>query len=92
MTRSVLRAAQLEAAGADPVVCDLFDPDVVRAVMADASPDAVIHQVTALPARLDWGNPTWLCRKPRVSTGLSRAIIRGQHGRRPPVIVGVPRP
>ena len=25
MTRSVLRAAQLEAAGAEPVVCDVFD-------------------------------------------------------------------
>jgi nucleoside-diphosphate-sugar epimerase len=27
MTRLVLRAAQLEAAGADPVVCDVFDAD-----------------------------------------------------------------
>src|SRR5262249_49174936 len=30
MTRSVLRAAQLEAAGADPVVCDVFDADGMR--------------------------------------------------------------
>ena len=58
MTRSVLRAAQLEAAGADPVVCDVYDADGVRAAMAAASPDAVIHQLTSLPARLDWSSPS----------------------------------
>jgi 2-alkyl-3-oxoalkanoate reductase len=57
MTRSVLRATQLEAVGADPVVCDVFDADGVRAAMADASPDAIIHQLTSLPPRLDWSNP-----------------------------------
>jgi 2-alkyl-3-oxoalkanoate reductase len=75
MTRSVLRAAQLEAAGADPVVCDLFDADVVRAVMADASPDAVIHQVTALPARLDWGNPNLFNENNRVRTEGTRILV-----------------
>jgi nucleoside-diphosphate-sugar epimerase len=75
MTRSVLRAAQLEAAGADPVVCDLFDADVVRAVMADASPDAVIHQVTALPARLDWGNPDLFDGNNRVRTEGTRVLV-----------------
>jgi 2-alkyl-3-oxoalkanoate reductase len=75
MTRSVLRAAQLEAAGADPVVCDLFDADVVRAVMADASPDAVIHQVTALPARLDWGNPNLFDENNRVRTEGTRVLV-----------------
>jgi nucleoside-diphosphate-sugar epimerase len=57
MTRSVLRATQLEAAGADPVVCDVLDADGVRAEMAGAPPDAVLHQLTALPPRIDWGNP-----------------------------------
>jgi 2-alkyl-3-oxoalkanoate reductase len=75
MTRSVLRAAQLEAAGADPVVCDLFDADVVRAVMADASPDAVIHQVTALPARLDWGKPNLFDENNRVRTEGTRVLV-----------------
>jgi 2-alkyl-3-oxoalkanoate reductase len=68
MTRSVLRAAQLEAAGADPVVCDLFDADVLRAVVAEASPEVVIHQVTALPPRLDWGNPHVFDENNRVRT------------------------
>jgi nucleoside-diphosphate-sugar epimerase len=75
MTRSVLRAAQLDAAGADPVVCDLFDADVVRAVMADTSPDAVIHQVTALPARLDWGNPNLFDENNRVRTEGTRVLV-----------------
>src|SRR6476620_9379708 len=57
MTRSVLRAAQLEALGADPVVCDAFDADGVHAAMARASPEAVIHQLTALPPRIDWADP-----------------------------------
>ena len=75
MTRSVLRAAQLEAVGADPVVCDVFDADGVRAAMADASPDAVIHQLTALPARLDWGKPTVFDENNRVRTEGTRSLL-----------------
>jgi nucleoside-diphosphate-sugar epimerase len=57
MTRSVLRAAQLEAAGAAAVACDVYDADGVRAAMADCSPDAVIHQLTSLPPRIDFADP-----------------------------------
>jgi nucleoside-diphosphate-sugar epimerase len=75
MTRSVLRAAQLEAAGADPVVCDAFDADGVRAAMADASPEAVIHQLTSLPPRLDWGDPNVFDENNRVRTEGTRVLI-----------------
>ena len=75
MTRSVLRAAQLEAAGADPVVCDVFDADGVRAAMADASPDAVIHQLTALPPRLHWGDPDVFEATNRVRTDGTRILV-----------------
>jgi nucleoside-diphosphate-sugar epimerase len=75
MTRSVLRAAQLEAVGADPVVCDVFDADGVRAAMADASPEAVIHQLTALPARLDWGNPNVFDANNRVRVEGTRVLV-----------------
>jgi nucleoside-diphosphate-sugar epimerase len=68
MTRSVLRAAQLEVVGANPVVCDVFDAEGVRAAMAAASPEAVIHQLTALPARLDWSNPNLFDANNRVRT------------------------
>ena len=75
MTRSVLRAAQLEAVGAEPVVCDVFDADGVRAAMADASPDAVIHQLTSLPPRLDWGNPHVFDANNRVRTEGTRVLV-----------------
>jgi 2-alkyl-3-oxoalkanoate reductase len=75
MTRSVLRAAQLEAVGADPVVCDVFDAAEVRAAMAGAAPDAVIHQLTALPARLDWGNPSVFDQHNRLRTEGSRILV-----------------
>ena len=75
MTRSVLRAAQLEAAGADPVVCDVFDADGVRAAMADASPEAVIHQLTSLPPRLDWGDPGVFDANNRVRTEGTRVLV-----------------
>jgi nucleoside-diphosphate-sugar epimerase len=75
MTRSVLRAAELEAAGADPVVCDVFDADGVRAAMAGASPDAVIHQLTALPARIDWSDPNVFDANNRVRTEGTRNLV-----------------
>jgi 2-alkyl-3-oxoalkanoate reductase len=75
MTRSALRAAQLAAAGADPVVCDVFDADGVRAAMTDAAPDAVIHQLTALPARLDWGNPRVFDANNRVRIEGTRVLV-----------------
>jgi 2-alkyl-3-oxoalkanoate reductase len=75
MTRSVLRAAQIEAAGADPVVCDVFDVDGVRAAMADAPPDAVIHQLTVLPPRIDFGDPHVFDANNRVRTEGTRILL-----------------
>jgi 2-alkyl-3-oxoalkanoate reductase len=75
MTRSVLRAAQLEAVGVDPVVCDVFDIDEVGAAMAGASPEAVVHQLTALPARLDWKNPDLFHANNRVRTEGTRILL-----------------
>ena len=47
-TRSTARLAELEAAGARPIVIDAFDaPGLVAAVVA-ARPDVVIHQLTDL--------------------------------------------
>jgi nucleoside-diphosphate-sugar epimerase len=75
MTRSVLRAAQLEAVGADPVVCDVFDADGVRAAMADASPEMLINQLTSLPPRLHWGNPDVFDANNRVRTEGTRILV-----------------
>ncbi len=75
MTRSVLRAAQLEDRRAHPVVCDVFDADGVRAALAEASPEAVIHQITALPSRLDWGDPNVFDANNRVRTEGTRVLV-----------------
>ena len=52
MTRSVLRAAQLQAIGAEPVVCDVFDAEALVEAVVSFEPDAVIHQLTDLPDTL----------------------------------------
>jgi nucleoside-diphosphate-sugar epimerase len=53
MTRSSSRAEGLRAAGADAVVCDAMDPEGVRAALRAAAPEAVIDQLTSLPAAID---------------------------------------
>jgi nucleoside-diphosphate-sugar epimerase len=49
MTRSRDRAAGIRAVGAEPVVCDVFDRDGLQAVVTQARPDAIIHELTDLP-------------------------------------------
>jgi len=53
MTRTEAKLERLRAAGAEAVCADALDADAVRASVAAARPDAVIHQLTALPARID---------------------------------------
>jgi nucleoside-diphosphate-sugar epimerase len=54
MTRSEQHAEGLRAAGARAVVCDAFDVEAVRSAFAEARPEVVVHQLTALPDRLDF--------------------------------------
>jgi nucleoside-diphosphate-sugar epimerase len=53
MTRDGTRAAALRTAGAEAVVCDVFDAAGLRVAVAAARPEVVIHQLTSLPADLD---------------------------------------
>jgi nucleoside-diphosphate-sugar epimerase len=53
MTRSPEKAEELRAAGAEPVVADALDRAAVQAAVREAQPEAVIHQLTALPQRID---------------------------------------
>jgi nucleoside-diphosphate-sugar epimerase len=53
MTRSPERAAELRAQGVDAAVADALDADAVERAVADARPDAVVDQLTSLPARID---------------------------------------
>jgi nucleoside-diphosphate-sugar epimerase len=53
MTRREDRRAEIDAAGATGVVCDVFDPEALTATVSAARPEVVVHELTALPAKLD---------------------------------------
>src|SRR4051812_22957615 len=52
IARSERRAAAVRELGADVAVADVFDSELLRATMAMVEPEALIHQVTALPDNL----------------------------------------
>lgn len=49
MTRSREKSSSLQAQGAEPVVCDVYDAEALRAAMVRFRPDLVLHQLTDLP-------------------------------------------
>jgi nucleoside-diphosphate-sugar epimerase len=53
ITRSQDRVEQIHAAGARPIVVDVFDRDNLKRAVIEARPEVVIHQLTALPHRID---------------------------------------
>jgi nucleoside-diphosphate-sugar epimerase len=48
-TRTPAKAEWLRALGAEPVVFDALDPIAVKDALAEASPEVVVHQLTAIP-------------------------------------------
>lgn len=52
-TRSKEKAETIAAAGAEPVVVDVYDAEALRRAVVAARPDVVIHQLTDLPQRRD---------------------------------------
>jgi nucleoside-diphosphate-sugar epimerase len=54
MTRSAGKADSLRALGARPVVADALDRDAVARAVAEASPEVIVHQLTALSAGIDF--------------------------------------
>jgi nucleoside-diphosphate-sugar epimerase len=53
MTRSESKKAMVRELGAVPVVADALDQNQVAEAVARANPDVIVHQLTAIPARLD---------------------------------------
>ncbi len=53
MTRTPAKVEQLLAAGTKPVVADALDRQAVEQALRAAQPEAVIHELTALPQRFD---------------------------------------
>jgi nucleoside-diphosphate-sugar epimerase len=52
-TRSAAKARDIERAGAQPVVVDVFDAPALTRAVARARPEIVVHQLTDLPLSLD---------------------------------------
>lgn len=53
MTRTPEKVDGLRAAGATPVLCDVFDPKALAAAVKDFRPDLVVHQMTDLPDEVE---------------------------------------
>lgn len=53
MTRTASKQEAVRALGARPVVADALEPDAVARAVAEAEPEVVVHQLTALSGALD---------------------------------------
>jgi nucleoside-diphosphate-sugar epimerase len=53
MTRSASKQDLVRSRGARPVIADALDPDAVGQAVAEAEPEVVVHELTALPDDLD---------------------------------------
>ena len=52
-TRREERAKEIRAAGANAVVCDVFDAAALREAVTAAAPEVVVNQLTSLPQRYE---------------------------------------
>jgi nucleoside-diphosphate-sugar epimerase len=75
MTRSEEGAEGLREAGAGALVADVFDEERVRSGMAEATPDVLVHQLTALPDRLDFRNKSLYDATNRVRSEGTRILL-----------------
>jgi nucleoside-diphosphate-sugar epimerase len=53
MTRSASKGEAIRAVGATPAVADALDPDQVAQAVAEAEPEVVVHELTALSNSID---------------------------------------
>jgi nucleoside-diphosphate-sugar epimerase len=54
MTRSESKQAMLTELGVVPVIADALDPDQVAEAVGKARPEVIVHQLTAIPASLNF--------------------------------------
>jgi nucleoside-diphosphate-sugar epimerase len=57
MTRSESKSDQVRSLGAQPVAADALDPDAVAQAVAQAEPEVIVHQLTALSGAVDMRHP-----------------------------------
>jgi nucleoside-diphosphate-sugar epimerase len=75
MTRREENAAAIRAAGAEAVVCDVFDAPALQSAVSEAAPEVVIHELTALPPRFDPKSRDALVPTNRLRTEGTRNLI-----------------
>lgn len=73
-TRTETRAVRLREWGAEPVVCDVFDAEALTTALTRWAPDAVIHQLTALPREPEQ-IPTWAPANNRIRREGTRNLL-----------------
>jgi len=77
MTRSEARAEGIRTTGAEAAVVDVFDADPLLAAMTEAAPDVVVHELTALPERMNLRRNDLYEGTNRLRTEGTRNLIRG---------------
>ncbi|MBM3668189.1 MAG: NAD(P)-dependent oxidoreductase [Actinobacteria bacterium] len=75
-TRSRSKAEAIRAAGAEPAIVDALDLPALEAVVAEARPEVVINQLTALPDALDFRDPDSLAATNRLRSEVGPALAR----------------
>ncbi len=77
MTRSEEKAEAVRSAGCRAAVVDVFDADALRAAMVEAAPEVVVHQLTALPERMDFRKGELYTATNRLRTEGTRNLLDG---------------
>jgi nucleoside-diphosphate-sugar epimerase len=75
MTRSEARAEAVRAAGARAAVVDVFDTGALRAAVAEAQPEVIVHELTSLPERIDFRKEDTYAATNRLRTEGTRNLI-----------------
>jgi uncharacterized protein YbjT (DUF2867 family) len=74
MTRSPGKVEMLRELGAEPVVCDVYDPGALTAAVTAFRTEMVMHQLTDLPDQID-ELPEYHPRNDRIRTEGTRNLI-----------------
>jgi nucleoside-diphosphate-sugar epimerase len=77
MTRSETSAEAIRAAGARAAVVDVFDAEALRAAMVETGTEVVVHELTALPDRMDFRKEDLYTATNRVRTEGTRNLLEG---------------
>jgi 2-alkyl-3-oxoalkanoate reductase len=75
MTRSEAKAEEVRRAGARAAIVDVFDADALRAAVQEARAEVVVHELTALPDRVDFRKKDLYAPTNRVRTEGTRNLL-----------------